>query len=289
MFNVRSVYINGAYVSPEHASVSVFDRGLVFGDGVYEVIPVFGGRLFRLPQHLERLGRSLGAIRVANPHTAAQWEAILTRVVRETGGGDLSIYLQITRGVAARDHAFPMNIKPTIFAYAQPLGIASAELLQNGVAGVTLPDNRWLRCDIKATALLANVLLRQQAMEQGGVEAILVREGQVTEGAASNIFIVADGRLMTPPQGPFILPGITRDLVLELARTYSIACAETTFSEDQLLSAQEVWMTSSTREILPITQVNGRSIGTGRPDPLFTRMLGLYLEYKQAFAQGTID
>jgi D-alanine transaminase len=289
MFNVRTVYINGAYVSPEHASVSVFDRGLMFGDGVYEVIPVFGGRLFRLPQHLERLERSLGAIRVINPHTATQWEAILARVVRESGAGDLSIYLQITRGVAARDHAFPMNIKPTVFAYAQPLMSASAELLHSGVAGVTLPDNRWQRCDIKATALLANVLLRQKAKEQDGVEAILVRDGKITEGAASNVFIVSDGCLLTPPQGPFILPGITRDLILELARAHNMVCAETAFSEDQLRDAQEVWMSSSTREILPITRVNGRAIGTGRPGPQFARMLELYRGYKQAFARGTVD
>ena len=289
MFNVRSVYLNGAFVSPEHATISIFDRGLLFGDGIYEVIPVFGGRLFRLPQHLQRLERSLGAIRIANPHTEAQWEAVLTRVVRDTGHGDLSLYLQITRGVAPRDHAFPSNTKPTVFAYAQPLKSAAAELLQKGVAGVTLRDNRWLRCDVKSTALLANVLLRQEATEKGGVEAILVRDGRITEGAASNIFIVVDGRLLTPPQGPFILPGITRDLILELARAHDMDCAETAFTEDQLINAQEVWMTSSTREMLPMTRINGRPIGTGRPGPVFVRMLEHYREYKRAFAQGTVD
>src|SRR3990170_7320175 len=226
MNGIRLVYLNGQFLPPETARVSVFDRGFVFGDGVYEVIPVFGGRLFRLPQHLARLDASLREIRLANPLNPAQWGEVFARLVREQGGGDQSIYLQITRGVAPRDHAFPPNITPTVFAYAQPLKYSPPEELAQGVAAVTAADIRWQRCDIKAIALLANALLRQQAIEQGAAEAILVRDGVVTEGAASNIFVVSGDRLVTPPKGPYILPGITRDLVVEIAHANKIACEE---------------------------------------------------------------
>ena len=289
MFNVRLVYLNGAYVKPERATVSIFDRGFLFGDGIYEVIPVFGGRLFRLPQHLARLNQNLETIRLPNPHTPGQWESILTHLVRETDGGDQSIYLQITRGVAARDHAFPADVPPTVCAYAQPLRPATPGELRQGVAGITLPDIRWQRCDIKSIALLPNAMLRQQAIEQGAAEAILVRDGTVTEGAASNIFTVAGGRLITPPKGPYILSGITRDLVLELARAHAIPCAEESFSEAQLLVADEVWMTSSTREILPLTRINGSAVGSGRPGPVYARVLQLYHDYKRAFAAGQVE
>lgn len=289
MFNVRCVYLNGAYVAPQSAAVSIFDRGFLFGDGIYEVIPVFGGRLFRLPQHLARLNQNLDTVRLSNPHTPDQWQSILTRLVREADGGDQSVYLQITRGVAARDHAFPADVPPTVCAYAQPLKPTTAEVLRQGVAGITLPDIRWQRCDIKAVSLLPNAMLRQQAIEQGAAEAILVRDGTVTEGAASNIFMVAGGRLITPPNGTFILPGVTRDLVLELARAHAIPCAEESFSEAQLLAADEVWMTSSTREILPLTRINGRAVGTGRAGPVHERVRQLYHDYKRAFAEGRVE
>jgi D-alanine transaminase len=217
MPTMSQVYLDGKFLPPEQARVSVFDRGFIFGDGVYEVIPVFGGRLFRLPHHLARLDASLAAIRLRNPHTTEEWKTIFTRLMAEHGTSDQSIYLQITRGVAPRDHAFPPNPVPTVFAYAQPLKYPPAEQLSQGVTAVTTADIRWQRCDIKAIALLANALLRQQAIEQGAVEAILVRDGVVTEGAASNIFIVSGDRLVTPPKGPYILPGITRDLVVDRA------------------------------------------------------------------------
>ena len=196
----------------------MFDRGFIFGDGVYEVIPVFGGRLFRLPHHLARLDNSLREIRLANPLKPGVWQALFERLVQEQGGGELSIYLQITRGVAPRDHAFPPNVTPTVFAYAPPLKYPPAEEIERGIAAITAPDIRWSRCDIKAIALLPNALLRQQAIDAGAVETILLRDGHMTEGAASNIFVIRAGRLVTPPKGPFILPGITRDLVLELAQ-----------------------------------------------------------------------
>lgn len=288
MNGIQQVYLNGEFLAPERAMVSVFDRGFVFGDGVYEVIPAFGGRLFRLPHHLERLAGSLAAIRLRNPHTGEEWRAIFTRLLEGNGKMDQSIYLQITRGAAPRDHAFPPNVKPTVFAYAQLLTYASASQLAEGVAAVTCSDIRWQRCDIKAIALLANALLRQEAIDQGAVEAILLRDGCVTEGAASNIFIVKDGRLVTPPKGPYILPGITRDLALELARAHAIPCAEEAIHEDQLFSADEVWLTSSTKEILPITRLNQRPVGTGRPGPMHGRLFKLYKDYKQAFCDGRV-
>jgi D-alanine transaminase len=282
------VYLNGEFLPPDQAKVSVFDRGFIFGDGVYEVIPVFGGRLFRLPHHLMRLDASLSAIRLRNPHTQQEWNNIFTRLLA-TGSGDQSIYLQITRGVAPRDHAFPPNITPTVFAYAQPLKYSPPEQLAQGVAAVTAADIRWQRCDIKAIALLANALLRQQAIDQDAVEAILMRDGVVTEGAASNIFVIKNGHLVTPPKGPFILPGITRDLVVEIARAKGVPCDELPVKIEMLRSADEVWLTSSTKEILPITRIDGRPVGNGKPGPMHAKMFALYKEYKQAFIQGQVD
>ncbi|MCR4348111.1 MAG: D-amino-acid transaminase [Sulfuricaulis sp.] len=286
---MSQVYLNGQYLPPDQARVSVFDRGFIFGDGIYEVIPVFGGRLFRLAHHLSRLDASLAAIRLRNPHTAQEWNSIFTRLLEKDGKDDQSIYLQITRGVAPRDHAFPPNITPTVFAYAQPLKYSPPEQLAQGVAAVTTADIRWARCDIKAIALLANALLRQQAIDQGAVEAILVRDGVVTEGAASNIFVVKNGRLITAPKGSFILPGITRDLVVEIARAHGINCDELPVKLETLSSADEVWLTSSTKEILPITRIDDKPVGNGKPGPMHTRMFALYKDYKQAFIQGKAD
>jgi D-alanine transaminase len=293
MTNISHVYLNGRFLPPDQASVSVFDRGFIFGDGIYEVIPVFGGRLFRLPHHLARLEASLAAIRLRNPHGAREWNDIFTRLLAdaatENGTGDHYIYLQVTRGVAPRDHAFPANVTPTVFAYAQPLKYAPAEQLAQGVAAITTEDIRWQRCDIKAIALLANALLRQQAIEQGAAEAILVRDGIVTEGAASNIFVVKNGRLLTAPKGPYILPGITRDLVVEIAQAKNIACDERPVGIEDLRAADEVWLTSSTKEILPITRIDGQPVGGGKPGPMHARLFALYREYKQAFIQGKAD
>ena len=289
MNGIRQVYLNGAFLAPEAARVSAFDRGFIFGDGVYEVIPVFGGRLFRLPHHLARLDNSLHEIRLANPLKAGAWQALFERLVQEQGGGELSIYLQITRGVAPRDHAFPPNVTPTVFAYAAPLKYPPAEEITRGIAAITAPDIRWSRCDIKAIALLPNALLRQQAIDAGAVETILLRDGHMTEGAASNIFVIRAGRLVTPPKGPFILPGITRDLVLELAQAHGIPHAEQPVTETELRAADELWMTSSTKEILPITRLDGKPVGNGKPGPLHARLLALYRDYKRDFCVGKVD
>lgn len=289
MNGIRQVYLNGAFLPPAQAQVSAFDRGFVFGDGVYEVIPVFGGRLFRLPQHLARLDNSLREIRLANPLPAAEWQRIFQHLVDIQGGGDLSIYLEITRGPAPRDHAFPAQVTPTVFAYATPLKYPPKEQVEQGVPAVTAPDIRWLRCDIKAIALLPNVLLRSQALGAGAAEAILVRDGFMTEGAASNIFVIRNGRALTPPKGPLILPGVTRDLVLELAQAHGVPCAEAAVTEAELRSADEVWMTSSTKEVLAITRLDGKPVGSGKPGPLHARLLALYRDYKRAFCAGQVD
>jgi D-alanine transaminase len=289
MNGIRQVYLDGQFLPPEAARVSAFDRGFIFGDGVYEVIPVFGGRLFRLPQHLARLDSSLREIRLANPLAAAEWQKIFERLVEIQGGGDLSIYLEVTRGPAPRDHAFPARATPTVFAYATPLKYPPKEQVEQGIAAITAPDIRWLRCDIKAIALLPNALLRQQALDAGAAEAILLRDGLMTEGAASNIFVVKDGRAATPPKGPLILPGVTRDLVLDLALAHGVACEERAVSEAELRSADEVWLTSSTKEVLAITRLDGKPVGSGKPGPLHARMLALYKDYKRAFCAGRVN
>ena len=275
------VYLNGEFLPVERARVSVMDRGFIFGDGVYEVIPAYGGRLFRLEQHLRRLARSLAEIRLADPLRGDEWRRCLQELVRRNGGGEQSVYVQITRGSAPRDHAFPKDVQPTVYAASSPLKPPAAEVAEGGVAAVTLPDIRWQRCDIKAVTLLANILLRQQAVDQGAVEAILVRDGRVNEGAASNVFIVKAGVLITPPNGRYLLPGITRDLVLELAAAHGIAHREDTITPQDLADAEEVWLTSSTREILPVTRLDQRRIGSGKPGPLWQRMTSLYQDYKQ--------
>jgi D-alanine transaminase len=282
-----TVYLDGRFLPREEARVPVMDRGFLLGDGVYEVIPVYGGRLFRLAAHLDRLERSLAGIRLADPLSQAQWRTTLEELVGRNGGGDLSVYLQVTRGAApTRDHAFPEQVVPTTFAMATPLTPPPEDWLAHGVACVTAEDIRWQWCHIKAITLLPAVLLRQQAMDQGAQEALLVRDGQVTEGAATNVFAVVDRHLVTPPTGRTLLPGITRDLVLELAAAHHVPYREASLSVGDLLEAQEVWITSSTKEVLPVTRIDGRVVGNGRPGPWFRRMIGLYRDYKEAVRAG---
>jgi D-alanine transaminase len=282
-----TVYLNGEYLPESEARISVLDRGFLFGDGVYEVVPVYGGRLFRLEQHLDRLERSLEAVRIAPPMDRQGWVRMLEELLERNPGGDRSVYLQVTRGVARRDHAFPADAVPTVFAMVNPLTAPDPALFETGVAAVTVPDNRWGRCDIKAITLLANILARQQAVEAGATEAIMVRGGHATEGAASNLFVVGDGVLVTPPKDNSLLPGITRDLVVELAQAHGIPVMETAIPEAGLRAAEEIWLTSSTKEILPVTRLDGRPVGTGRPGPLWARMRDLYQAYKQQLREGT--
>ncbi|HQU15245.1 MAG: D-amino acid aminotransferase [Chromatiales bacterium 21-64-14] len=280
-------YLNGRFLPLEEARVPVMDRGFLFGDGVYEVIPAYGPGLFRLDEHLARLEASLAGIRIANPHPRDQWAAILQQLLEANGTGDRSVYLQVTRGAAPkRDHAFPAAVTPTVFASVSPIGPPPPALATEGVAAVTREDTRWKYCHIKAITLLANLLLRQEAIDAGCAEAILIRDGEATEGAASNLFLVRDGVLLTPPKGPFLLPGITRDLILELAREHGIAARETPIPAPWLENAEELWITSSTREILPVTRLDGRAVGTGHPGPQWARMHALFQDYKAHLRAG---
>jgi len=280
-----TVYLNGKFLPLDQAFVPVLDRGFIFGDGVYEVIPVYGGNLFRLEQHLLRLDQSLAGIKLANPLTHAQWQAMLAELVKRNASADSpdqSIYLQITRGAAKRDFGLPQGITPTVFAISNPLGSPPPSVREQGVVAITLDDIRWQYCHIKAITLLASNLLRQQALDQGAVEAILIRDGEVTEGAASNLFIVRNGTIITPPIGPKLLPGITRDLILELAIANGVACKEGLIMEPDLRTADEIWLTSSTKEILPVTTLDDVNVGTGKPGPMWARMIALYQDYKRS-------
>ena len=278
------VFLNGVFCAPEEASVSVLDRGFLLGDGIYEVIPAYHGKLFRLTEHLERMQRSLDAIHLKNPHSFDQWNNLLSGLVEKNGGGNLSVYMQITRGVAKRDHAFPKDVRPTVFAMANVIGPLDPVIEQQGITALTVNDDRWQHCDIKSISLLPNVLLRQQAVEQGYAESILIRDGYVTEGAASNVFIVSDSVVITPPNGPFILPGVTRDLVLELAAANNIGHAERPISKGELLAADEVWLTSSTREILPVVRIGEHKIGIGCPGEMWKQLIVFYRKYKAGLA-----
>ena len=283
------VYLNGLFLPADEARVSALDRGFLFGDGVYEVIPAYGGRLFRVGAHLDRLDQSLEGIRMANPLGHAQWSAVLRELVARNGGGDRSIYLQVTRGAAPRDHAFPAEATPTVFAMTTELPSHAPDALHSsGVEAITVEDIRWAHCNIKAITLLPNVLLRQRAVEAGAAEAILMRDGQATEGAASNLFIVRGGVITTPPKSNLLLPGITRDLVAELCRGEGIPCEEAPVFEADLREAEEVWITSSTKEVVPVIRLDGLPVGDGHPGPLWRRMIDLYHAYKAAFREGRV-
>ncbi len=284
-------WLNGRFLPLAEARVSVLDRGFTFGDGVYEIVPVYSRRPFRLDAHLHRLQRSLDGIRLANPHSADRWHALLGELVARQDFSDQSLYIQVTRGVPGpgqppRDHAFPRDVAPTVFLYAQPLVTATAEQKAAGVCAITVPDPRWQHCDIKAISLLANVLMRQQAVDAGCAEAILLRDGLLTEGAASNIFMVKDGLLRTPAPSPHMLTGITYDVVLELAAAHGIAHAVGPVTEAELCTADEIWMTSSTREIMPVVRLDGVAVGTGVPGSLARRMDALYQQFKQDVMRG---
>jgi D-alanine transaminase len=283
---MRTVFLNGEFMPETEARIPVLDRGFIFGDGVYEVIPVYGDNLFRFEEHLQRLQNSLDALKIVNPLTTEEWKQTLTELVNRNNGGDLSLYLQVTRGSAERDHAIPENPTPTVFAMCNPLKPLPNETVVNGVSAITLDDIRWLRCHIKAISLLPNVLLRQEALDQGAAEAILIRDGLATEGAASNLFAVIEGIITTPPKSPMLLPGITRDLVLELAKDNGLPCQEKDISLEDLKQAEEIWLTSSTREILSVTQLDGKPVASGKPGPLYQQMLALYQNYKQALRQS---
>ncbi|HUL40468.1 MAG TPA: D-amino acid aminotransferase [Burkholderiales bacterium] len=266
----------------DEARIPVLDRGFIFGDGVYEVIPCYSRKPFRLKEHLRRLQSNLDNIFLKNPYPDVQWAGLFAQLVTQNEGEDQHIYLHITRGAAKRDHAFPKQAQPTVFMMSMPLQATSPEILRTGVVAISAQDNRWLRCDIKAISLLPNVLLRQLAVDRGAAETVLLRDGFLTEGAASNIFVVKNGVLLAPPKSNLILPGITYDVVLELARAHAIPHEVRAVSETEVRTAQELWMTSSGKEVLAITTLDKRPVGDGKPGKLFWRMYDLYQAYKAA-------
>lgn len=280
------VFLNGDYLAPEEAKISALDRGFIFGDGVYEVIPVYGRNLFRLEPHLQRLDNSLQGIRMQNPYSRDEWREILNTIIQKNDGDDQSVYLQITRGASERDHAFPDDATPTVFVMSNPLTAPSSELLHTGVSAITVEDIRWRYCHIKSIALLPNILLRQQACDEDAHEAIMYRDNIVTEGAASNVFIVKDGNILTPRSGEHLLPGITRDLVLELAAQHKLEHGEADITLDELRHADEIWLTSSTKEVLPVTRLDNRPVADGKPGKVWHEMIGYYQACKKALQQG---
>lgn len=280
------VYLDGAFLPADQAKVSVFDRGFLFGDSVYEVIPFYQGVGFRLEEHLARLAHSLDALQI--PHSDNLDEA-LNKLVAQNGGGNVSVYVQITRGNAGkRSHAVTADITPTVFACCQPIEPiyeTGPEVIE-GARVIVTDDLRWQRCDIKANGLLANILAMRQAHEAGAAEALLQKEGWINEGSSSNVFIVEQGHVITPPLHKGILSGTTRALVLELAQQHGVQVTESNISYERLIGADEVWITSSTRGVLPVTAVDEHPIAGGQKGPLWLQMFKLFTRYQQGLMTG---
>lgn len=288
---MSTVFLNGEFMPLAEAKVAAMDRGFLFGDGAYEVIPVYSRRPFRLAEHLRRLRHTLDGIRLANPLSEGEWTRLIGEIIARNTGEDQSVYLQITRGAdTKRNHAFPARVTPTVYIMSEPLVTPPPAQRETGIAALSAPDVRWLRCDLKTTSLLANCLLRQLATDAGCVETILFRDGFLTEGAASNIFAVKNGVLLAPPKNHLMLPGITYDIVLELAAAHGLPAEVRLVAEAEARAADELWMTSSTKEVLPITSLDGRPIGqnanAGRPGPLFARMYAWYQDFKQTMMRA---
>ena len=284
-----NVFLNGEYMPIELARVPVLDRGFLFGDGLYEVIPVYSRRPFRLKQHLARLQDGCDAISISNPYDARHWGEIIGRVVESNPWEDQAIYLQVTRGVFKRDHVFPKDIKPTVFVMANPLVTPSPAAVGNGLPAITAQDFRWTRADIKSVSLLGNCMLRSMADDAGCIEAILLRDGMLTEASVSNVFIVKGGRVITPPNSNLMLPGTTCDVVLELLASGSIANEVRPVTEAELRAADEIWLTSSSKEVLAVNTLDGKLVGTGKPGPMFRKVHALYQDYKASVMRAPAD
>ena len=275
------VFLNGKFLPIEEARVPVLDRGFIFGDGVYELVPVYSRVPFRIEEHLTRLERSLAGTRIRNPYTRVEWREIIAQLVAKQPFEDQGVYFQVTRGVAKRDHAFPQDAAPTVFIMSNPLVNPPRELVERGAEAVSAQDNRWHRCDIKSISLIGNVLLRQLSADAGAAETILFRDGVLTEAAACNVFVVRAGVIQGSPKSNLILPGITYDVVLELAQAAQIPVEIRDLSEAETRTADEIWVTSSSKEVLAIVKLDGKAVGDGRPGPVFRRMHQLYQEFKR--------
>jgi D-alanine transaminase len=282
-------HLDGEFLRLCDAKVSVLDRGFIFGDGIYEVIPVYGRRLFRFEQHMARLERNLGKVRIANPHDRAAWLALVRRLVAAQAAEDQLVYIQITRGVAPRDHVMPPDLAPTVFAMSNPMKPPTADQRHHGVACVTARDFRWERGDIKSTSLLGNVLARQMSADHGAVETIMFRDGWLTEASSSNVWIAHEGALLGPPMSEHVLQGIRVDLLGELCEEEGIACNLRPISEADVRVADEIMLTSATKEVLPVTRLDGEPVGhgalRGKPGPIYAR---LHEAYQRAKAEQCI-
>lgn len=287
-------YLNGDYTVLPDAKVSVMDRGFIFGDGVYEVLPVYGGYLFRFEQHMARLDRSLAELRIPNPHTRAQWREIASRLVAEfvrANGADPDkseqlIYIQVTRGVAMREHAMLPGLSPTVFVMCNVMTLPSEAQRRQGVNCVTADDFRWEKAHIKTVSLLGAVMARQISVDAGATETIMFRDGWLSEAAASNVWVVKDGKLMGPPKDNLVLEGIRYDLMEEICRTHDIPFELRRISRDEVLTADEVLLSSATKEILPVTRIDDQAVGKGLPGPLYAQ---LYAGYQAAKLQSRLQ
>jgi D-alanine transaminase len=277
------VYLNGAMTPIADAKVSVLDRGFIFGDGIYEVIPIYNRRMFRSEQHMARLFRSLAAIGLPNPHDQAGWMALIQQVVDGHPAADQMVYLQVTRGVARRAHAFPTEVVPTVFIMTNPIVLPTAALRASGAACVSMQDMRWLHCEIKSTSLLGNVLAAQHAVEHDATESIQFRDGFLTEASSSNVWIARNGVLMGPPKDNLILEGIRYSLIEELCATGDIPLQVRRITREEVFAADEVMLTSATKEVLPVCSLDGQPIGNGKPGPIYDK---LYAAYQVAKAQA---
>lgn len=282
-------YLNGEYGPLRDAKVSVLDRGFIFGDGIYEVVPAYAGKLFRFDEHLARLNRSLGKLRIANPHTREEWLARCRQLLKALAGqgaeGDQLIYIQITRGVAPRDHVMPTDITPTVFMMCSRMKPATPEQRRAGVACITARDFRWERGDIKSISLLGNVLARQMSADKGATETIMFRDGMLTEAAASNVWVVHEGALLGVPKSEQVLEGIRYELIRELCEDVGIAYNLRPIAEADVLSADEIMLSSATKEILPVTSLDGQPVGhgalRGKPGPVYARLFEAYQQAKE--------
>jgi D-alanine transaminase len=274
----ETAFINGRFLPLSDAFVSVDDRGFQFGDGVYEVIRTYQGRPFELEAHLRRLNRSAESLRLRQPYSVDEWERFIAEGLRLAGFRESKIYLQITRGVAARDHVYPADLEPTVLMTIRELHPLASPVQAAGVNAMTVEDIRWGRCDIKSLNLLPNVLARQQAKDAGVFEAILIRNGEVTEGSVSNVVVVVNGTLVTAPEGPRILSGVTREVVLALARHERLEVQERYPSREQLFGAAEVFLTGTTVEVLPVVRIDGAPIGSGEVGPVTRDLMKRFLD-----------
>lgn len=274
------VYLNGEFLPIEEARVPVLDRGFIFGDGIYEVVPAYDRVPFRWPQHYARLERSLKKIRIDNPMDADGWTRLVQDLLGRHPWPNQFVYIQVTRGVARRDHAFPKDARPTVFAMSSEYKLPARELVEAGVAAITMTDDRWKHCDIKSTSLLGNVLARQAAADAGALESLQFRDGYLTEGSSSNVWVVRGGRLFTAPRDNLILEGIRMSLLEELAAATRTPFESTRLTLDEVRSADEIMITSATKEILAVTRLDGQPVGNGRPGPVFARLLQAYQKVK---------